>query len=59
MCFLYTLPGKKGTKYVPSFVPTALAAAPKRPEPGRVQARHGAFADDDEEDEVRHRLLQK
>jgi hypothetical protein len=40
-------------------MPTAVAAAPKRPEPGRVQARHGAFADDDEEDEVRCLLLRK
>lgn len=41
---------------MPSFVPPALAAsaAAKRPEPGRVQARHDAFADDEEEeDEVR------
>ncbi|KAF6245152.1 hypothetical protein COO60DRAFT_1467710, partial [Scenedesmus sp. NREL 46B-D3] len=51
--------GKKGTKYVPSFMPTAHAAAPKRPEPGRVQARHGAFADDDEEDESVFKLPTK
>jgi hypothetical protein len=49
--------GNKGSKYVPSYVPAALgggssAGRAGRPEPGRVQQRHDAFAEDEEEEEV-------